>query len=275
MSAEALTIVSLGAGVQSSTMALMAAAGELTPMPVAAIFADTKAEPDGVYRQLDYLATVLPFPIHRVTAGNLTDQILAATRGEQRMDARPPFFVGSGGMLLRQCTLDFKIVPIQKKIRELIGLKPGQRGPRQPVVTQWIGISVDEAHRMKPSRLAYVRNEWPLIDRRMTRHDCLRWLAAHGQPMPPKSACVYCPYTDDSRWRAMKATDLAAWDTAVRVDNAIRNGVKDRTTGASLSPAKWYVHRSLTPLADVDLTTDTDHGQGLLWGNECEGMCGV
>jgi len=32
-------VISLGAGVQSSTMALMAAAGEITPMPDCAIFA--------------------------------------------------------------------------------------------------------------------------------------------------------------------------------------------------------------------------------------------
>ena len=37
-------IISLGAGVQSSTMALMAACGEITPMPQCAIFADTQAE---------------------------------------------------------------------------------------------------------------------------------------------------------------------------------------------------------------------------------------
>ena len=48
--------VSLGAGVQSSAMALMAAAGEISPMPRAAIFADTQAEPDSVYRWLDWLA---------------------------------------------------------------------------------------------------------------------------------------------------------------------------------------------------------------------------
>ena len=38
-------IISLGAGVQSSTMALMAAHGEIGPMPDCAIFADTGAEP--------------------------------------------------------------------------------------------------------------------------------------------------------------------------------------------------------------------------------------
>lgn len=66
------TYLSLGAGVQSSTLALMAAAGEVTPMPDGAIFADTQAEPASVYRWLDRLETMLPFPVHRVTAGSLS-----------------------------------------------------------------------------------------------------------------------------------------------------------------------------------------------------------
>ena len=55
-------ICSLGAGVQSSTLVLMAARGELTPMPDAAIFADTGAEPEGVYTWLDELEKEIPFP---------------------------------------------------------------------------------------------------------------------------------------------------------------------------------------------------------------------
>ena len=62
-------IISLGAGVQSSTMALMAAKGEITPMPDAAIFADTGWEPKYVYDWLDWLETQLPFPVHRVSGG--------------------------------------------------------------------------------------------------------------------------------------------------------------------------------------------------------------
>ena len=49
-----LTVISLGAGVQSSTMAIMAAKGDL-PMPKAAIFADTKNEPAAVNKYLKYL----------------------------------------------------------------------------------------------------------------------------------------------------------------------------------------------------------------------------
>lgn len=47
-----LRIISLGAGVQSTTLALMAAAGEIGPMPDCAIFADTQSEPTAVYRHL-------------------------------------------------------------------------------------------------------------------------------------------------------------------------------------------------------------------------------
>ena len=51
---------------QSSVMSLMAARGEITPVPKAAIFADTQAEPAAVMKWLDWLETQLPFPIIRV-----------------------------------------------------------------------------------------------------------------------------------------------------------------------------------------------------------------
>ncbi len=60
---EPIHILSLGAGVQSSTLALMAAAGEVSPMPTAAIFADTQDEPASVYKWLDWLEKQLPFPV--------------------------------------------------------------------------------------------------------------------------------------------------------------------------------------------------------------------
>ena len=270
-----LTIISLGAGVQSSTMALMAKHGEITPMPDAAIFADTQAEPRAVYAWLDWLEKELPFLVYRVTAGSLRDEILAATRGEQRIDARPPFFLSTGGMLRRQCTQDYKLIPIQRKQRELLGLKSRQRAPKTVAIEQWIGISLDEAHRMKESRLPYIRHRWPLIDLRITRADCLLWIKRYGYRQPPKSACYFCPYTDDARWRERKARDPEAFDDAVMIDGAIRNGVKNRLNGKPLSPAKWFIHRSLVPLGDIDFSTEEERGQGNLFGNECEGLCGV
>ena len=72
---DPIHVISLGAGVQSSTMALMAAKGEITPMPVAAVFADVGAEPKNVYDYLSWLEGVLPFPVHRVNNGSLLDTL--------------------------------------------------------------------------------------------------------------------------------------------------------------------------------------------------------
>ena len=267
-------------------MALMAAAGEITPMPDCAIFADTQSEPRAVYEWLDWLEKRLPFPVHRVTAGSLRNEILAATRGERRMDARPPFFLSTGGMLNRQCTQDYKLLPIQREQRRLLGLVPRQRWPLHVVIDQWIGISRDEEQRCKASRIPAIRHRWPLIELGMTRQDCLKWMRESGWQgesgfkQPPKSACTFCPYHDKAMWKDMKANDPASWADAVLVDAAIRNGVRDRKNGAPLSPATWYLHRDLVPLDQVDLRSAEDAGQQSMFDEkgfaiECEGMCGV
>ncbi|WP_368649774.1 hypothetical protein [Brucella intermedia] len=295
-----LRVLSLGAGVQSTTLALMAAHGEIGPMPDCAIFADTGWEPKPVYEHLAWLASpnVLPFPIHIVSAGDLRADLIAGARGA-RWASIPAFtrnvtpagtelpvydeddngdlvVVGSRilptdqvgvGMIRRQCTGDYKIVPIRRKVRELLGLTR-RRSPAAPVAEQWIGISLDEALRMKPSFETWQTNRWPLIERGMTRNDCLRWLERHGYPLPPKSACIGCPFHSDDHWRHMRNHDPEAWADAVAVDATIR-------TGFHGIRGEVYLHRSAVPLDQADLSTAADHGQLDLWLNECEGMCGV
>lgn len=273
-----IRILSLGAGVQSTTMALMAAHGEIGPMPDCAIFADTGAEPLGVYEHLRWLMSgnVLPFPVHVVSAGNIRDAILrpGPQNGKKGAWGRPSFFVenpdGTNGMIRRQCTGDYKIDPIQKKVRELLGLTRGQRWPKAAVVEQWVGISTDEASRMKPSRIPAIRVRWPLIEMRLSRNDCLRWLERAGYPKPPKSACTFCPFHSNAEWRRLRDHDPAAWADAIAVDEAIRSGAAVGSTRGQL-----FVHRDRLPLAEVDLSTPEDHGQINLFDNECEGMCGV
>ncbi len=78
-----LRVLSLGAGVQSTTLALMAAHGEVGPMPDCAIFSDTGWEPKAVYEHLAWLMSpnVLPFPIHIVSGGNIRDDLIAGAQG--------------------------------------------------------------------------------------------------------------------------------------------------------------------------------------------------
>jgi hypothetical protein len=266
-----LTVLSLGAGVQSTTVALMAAVGGL-PRLDCAIFADTGWEPEAVYRHLEWLEGVLPFPVYRVQRGILREDVLNPQPGKQM--ANPPFFTlgadGSRGMLRRQCTETYKVQPIQQKVRALLGIGPRQQAPREPVAEQWLGISLDEAHRMKPSRLPYVVHRWPLVDLRMRRQDCLRWLAERGYPEPPKSACIGCPYHSDAMWRRMRDETPGEWQDAVDFERAVlRDGVRGVRDAV-------YLHAQRVPLNEVDLSTSADRGQlELGFGNECEGVCGV
>jgi hypothetical protein len=247
-------VISLGAGVQSSTMALMAAHGEITPMPDCAIFADTQAEPKWVYEWLDWLDTKLPFPVHRVSAGNIAENALArrTLSGHEFQDI--PWRTGGNGLGKRQCTSNYKLLPIYKKIRDL-------GATHKNPATVWVGISVDESHRAKPARPKYIRNTFPLLDKHVYRLDCLTWMQKQGYPLPKKSACVFCPYHGNDEWRDVRDNDPEGWALAVKVDDAIRaNGMQQ------------YAHRDLVPLMDADLTKST---QTDLWGEECEGMCGV
>ena len=271
-----LNILSLGAGVQSSTMALMAARGELTPMPDCAIFADTQAEPASVYAWLDWLEKQLPFPLYRVTAGNLeADELRIRTSGKtgkRYLKGSIPAFVlkddGNRGLLGRKCTSDYKIVPIQRKVRELCGIKRGGRGV--VLAKMWIGISTDEWHRMKPSRADYIENIWPLIEKKISRKQCLLWMKAHGYPEPPRSACVFCPFHGDKEWRRLRDQEPQEWQRAIEFERKMQAAQRDQEVLRSIP----YLHQSCKPLDSVDIDTSPTDLQLDLFGDECEGLCG-
>lgn len=255
MTEPRLRVISLGAGVQSTTLALMAAHGELSPMPDCAIFADTGWEPAAVYDHLRWISSpnVLPFPVHTVSAGNIREHMITgatgALLGRKARFASAPWFIrnpdGSEGMGRRQCTSEFKVEPLIKKQRELLGFAPRKRIPKGSAEV-WIGISLDEAIRMKPARAAWQTNRWPLIERRMHRSDCLRWLERQGYPTPPKSACIGCPFTDNSRWRDLRNNSPTEWQDAVEVDRAIRHGFKNE--GRAIHAPRHGAARSSRPL---------------------------
>jgi|SRR4026208_128907 len=244
---QPIHIISLGAGVQSSTLALMAAAGEITPMPVAAIFADTGDEPAEVMRWLDWLEQQLPFPTIRVQShhGRLSANLFKG--GHSQI---PAFMVGSIGK--RQCTNHWKLRPIRKEIRKISGGKP---------VVQWIGISMDEVWRMKPSGVRYITNRFPLLDMHKHRRDCVKYLESHGFDSVPKSACIYCPYHSDHQWLGFRQAGGSEWNRIVKIDRA-------------LNKRGEFLHPSCVPI-DKAVLSDADIGQASLFNNECEGMCGV
>jgi hypothetical protein len=240
----------------------MIARQELPPVDCA-IFSDTGWEPAAVYEWLGWLETQLPFSVHRVSAGNLRQDTMDRSNSTGQRFAVVPWYTlnrdGSKGMGRRQCTAEYKLRPLQRKVVDLMGGKRPKGG-----CEMLIGISMDEVWRMKPSRVQYIKNVFPLIDKGMTRQACLRWMEERQYPKPPKSSCIGCPFHSDAQWRALTPEEFA---DAIAVDHAIRNQPGMR--------AQQFMHRSLKPLDQVDFSTAEERGQLNMFLNECEGMCGL
>lgn len=255
----------------------MAAAGEITPMPTAAIFADTQGEPAAVMKWLDWIETKLPYPVIRVTKGNLkTDSLKVRTSrksGKRYLVGKIPAYVlqpdGRKGLMGRRCTGDYKVEIIVREARKLCDWK---RGEKRPLVDMWIGISRDEVIRMKPSRHAFIVNRWPLVDLNMTRQACLAWMTAHGYPEPPRSACTFCPFHSDEEWQRIKSTTPGEWADVVQYEKDLQASANSQETMKGLP----YLHESCQPIETVNFTANVPtHFQVSMFGNECEGLCGV
>ena len=273
----------MGAGVQSSCLAFMISRGEYKPKfdNIHFIFADTGWEPHQVYSWLDNLEEYVNYPVHRVQriptkscSGDLRKDMIK-TGGTVGRIGSPPLHVmrkGKKGMLQRRCTKEYKIRPVEAKIRELLGYAKNKRVKQEwndtspPEVDNMLGISYDEMQRMSDSRLKYITNSFPLVDLKMTRQDCLEWMLDNGFPEPMRSACVGCPYRSTKDWLEMKK-DPENWKDALEVDKAIRGGFM-ATKGA-----EYFLHRSCKSLEEVEFEKlNKKHEISFL--DECSGLCG-
>jgi hypothetical protein len=282
---DPIHILSLGAGVQSSTLALMAARGDLAGYgpPHCAIFADTGDEPAEVYSWLEWLKAEIHrqpyrFPIYTVAAKNalsataLTPRVTKDGRAYY-VSAIPTYSLHPDGTIgkvrQRTCTRDFKLRPLFRLAKKIAAVPRKKASTVGIYVKQWVGISRDEIVRMKPSREWWAETCWPLIDVNMTRNDCLRWMADRGYPTPPRSACVFCPFHSDAEWRRIKETDPESWAKAVKFDHDFRDAKKSTSSQKTVQ----FLHRTCKPLDQIDFTPSTSP-QLELWANECSGMCG-
>lgn len=268
--------LSLGAGVQSSAVLLMSIRGEL-PKLDAALFADTGYEPPAVYAWLKLLYQMAEDAgIHTETVrwrnirlDALNNQVPGNKTPGKSTWGSMPFYVlqpdGKKGMVRRQCTERYKIRPLERKIRDLLGIKPRSRGPKEVVAEQWFGISIDEAQRMRTSDKRWKIYHYPLIDAEMTRDDCKDWLRKNGYPDVPRSACVACPFRRNDEWRWLKDNDPNSFEEACSFDEAVRH--------MSGMRGECFVHDSRKPLREVDLSVNEVGDGG--WGNECSGGCGL
>lgn len=264
-------VLSYGGGAQSTALLLMALKGEINGViPDYIIFSDTGWEPKSVYDWIDkvnnYIKKTFGREIIFTNGGNIREDLLNAVKHGKRV-ASLPFYTlnddGERGMVMRQCTMEYKIQPIKRKIKELLGYKKNERV--KEIVHMWKGISTDEIQRVKPMKEKWLVAEHPLVDIvNMDRSACVAYVEREGLGTPPKSSCIGCPFHDDTVWLEMKKHDPKSWNDAVYIDKMIRNMPKLKS--------QCFLHKSCKPLDEVDFGEDQLEFD--LFINECEGFCG-
>ena len=292
--------LSLGCGIQSTALFLMACHGEVEPGLNAAVFADTGWEREKTYEMFQFcqeMGEKHGIPVHHVQSGNIRTDSLDTDRNRF---AALPFYINSAHlvtveeqlgklmkdvdeglmlpeiadmmadqlkeywskddtvMLQRQCTKDYKIAPIKKLIRRV------EKASKKNPVYLWLGISMDEITRISPSDAKYQIKRFPLVEKRLTRNDCVKWLEKHDYPVPVKSSCVGCPFHSDDVWRELTPEEYA---DACDFDE----GVRDRVLGnkkTNWKDNRAWLHRSRKPLRERPLKNEPSHEQ-----EECTGHC--
>lgn len=184
------------------------------------------------------------------------------------------------GKIRRQCTSEYKIVPIERFIKkELLGRKGSEKLPTSCVVQNWFGISMDEMQRIRSPDKPWKSFYYPLIglenfvgkqnwlDRSIakTRQDCIAWHKQRKLLVPPRSACIGCPFHTNVEWLHMKENSPKEFEQACKVDDSIRNNIQN---------GQVFLHRSCIPLRDVIFEKEVKYKEFSLL-DECTGMCGV
>jgi hypothetical protein len=171
-----------------------------------------------------------------------------------------PVFTADGGKLPTFCSNEWKQRVYNRRLREL------GYGPKKPV-TKWLGFSLDEYDRMKPTGMKWIENAFPLLlgyGIRYRRSELEKIILDFGWPLPPSSACDFCPNRNDPTWQEIRDNEPDTWKNAVGRDTWLRQPEQVEKWGET------YLHRSMVPLANVDFNTaETDMPLFNLCGSGC------
>tara|TARA_B100001939_G_scaffold273490_1_gene241383 strand:+ start:1014 stop:1910 length:897 start_codon:yes stop_codon:yes gene_type:complete len=277
-----LRVLSLGAGVQSSTVLFKMLDQEIKPADIA-IFADTGNEPKEVYVWLDYLKDLMKDKMdfyvvrNEENTGHIIDDYKSASGRHSLIPLHIKRADGTTSINMRTCTAEYKIKPLQRKVKEILG-----GSLRGRCVEMVMGISYDEIQRAKTPSNKWQINCYPLVENKITRSDCKHWISHTDYGQPPRSACIICPYHDNKEWKNLKDNYPDEFEYAVKFDEWLRN---PNSNSAALqkfrdynekkqTPSQQYVYKGKVPLREATFDEPSDY-QGTLFDDECEGMCGI
>lgn len=207
-----MKILSCGAGMQSTALALMSCENALAfahghgtvhplvPIYDAVIFCDLGTEPPWVMSQVHFIRRacesagihfkILESPLYADFMKNF---------GERRTISIPWWTVKDDGhksKMPRNCTIDYKVEVISKYVRwELLGYRKGQRlrPADQKAHEMHMGFSFEERRRCKENPNPMFVSRFPLVDLGWTRAESFAYIKDVWGLETKASACTFCP----------------------------------------------------------------------------------
>lgn len=269
--------LSLGGGVQSSVIALMADKGLFDDPLDRAIHADTGWDPPTTLEMVRWLQSKVSYPVDIVRSprGSVLDDVRNPV-GEHVFTTVPVYFRknGKARMSSRQCTKDYKIVPVEQQVRKVLGIAYGKR-PSKVIVEQWVGFSTDEITRVKPNAKRWIKNRYPLIELGLSRAEAVQWWydnAGDDAPELARSSCVGCPFHTSAEWANAAKRYPEMVEEAALAEEALT------AAETAVGRERSYLHRRLLPLREavaLDLEdAEIRERQGVLFEVSDEGICG-
>lgn len=223
MSDERLRVVSYGGGVQSTALLVLAAQGEIDYRTF--LFSNVGDDSEHP-ATLGYIRDVaMPFAeAHGLTIQELrrtkrtgeTETLLGRLTKEGSRSLPIPVRMSNGAPGTRSCTMNFKIRVIGK------WLKAAGASEESPA-TVAIGFSTDEMHRCNRKKAQpWEVPDYPLIDPLMlSRTGCEEVIANAGLPVPPKSACYFCPFHRPQTWGEMRRDEPDLFWKSVELERTL------------------------------------------------------
>lgn len=242
-------VISYGGGVQSTAMIVLAAHGELHGGPYDAALMANVGDDSEHPATLDYVRNIaLPwaesigFPVHildRVKRDGSTETLYGRLVKPGSRSLPIPIRMDNGAPGTRSCTHDFKIQVVGKWLRQ-------HGASKDEPARVAIGISTDEIQRLHNKKAKpYEQPYYPLIEMGMSRMDCMNRIQAEGLPIPPKSACYFCPFHRPAAWAEMRRDQPELFGKAADLEDLL-NSRRDE-----LGKDHVYLTRFARPIRDA------------------------
>lgn len=132
----------------------------------------------------------------------------------------------------RWCTKEFKVQSLEKYFQT-------------PAFVN-LGIDYGEKHRAQMAYKKGLENRYPLIEREISRPQCIEIIKSHGLDIPRKSGCFFCPLQSYAQWRRLRKEDPELFCKAMALEK--RSIQRAREAGKAEHTINF--HKSLTEIVD-------------------------